>query len=640
MSEENYYRLLKKSYRNKEAVVTEIVNLEAILHLPKGTEHFVSDIHGEYDAFDYVLRNGSGSVKEKLSDCFADEEVDIADLATLIYYPQEKTKLEESKLTLVELKKWYADKIKQLIRVVNYSSRKYTRSKVRKALPERFRYIIEELLTESQDDIDKQAYIQAIIDKVIQLNQAAALICTLCELIQRFVVDHLHVVGDIYDRGPSPDLIMERLINYHSVDIQWGNHDMVWLAAKSGSPLALVNLLRICARYGNLNLIEDNYGVSLRPLIEYSRKYYQPINNFAPHLDGQTDISAGENDCLNCIQQATAILQFKLESQLIKRRPELLLQKRAMLEFIDYDKKTIALAGKKYPLVDFNAPTLNPKHPCQLTKEEQELLQKILHSFQNSERISRHLDFLMEKGSMYLCYNNNLLLHGCIPLHQNGDFKSLRIGDKHYAGKELLDFYEEQVRYSYSHPEIKDDFATDLMWYLWVGECSSLFGKKAMTTFERYYIADKRTHIEDKNAYYRLRDKKSICQEILRDFQLPVNGHIINGHTPIKAKKGESPIKAQGQMLVIDGGFSKSYQKETGIAGYTLLSNSYGLQLVAHQPFTSIKNSIEKNIDVLSTKRLIEKVDQRTTVSQTNIGKQLIRERNALQYLNENYNNY
>src|SRR5699024_1453011 len=345
MSDENYYRLLKKSYRNKEAVVTEIVNLEAILHLPKGTEHFVSDIHGEYDAFDYVLRNGSGSVKEKLSDCFADEEVDIADLATLIYYPQEKTKLEESKLTLVELKKWYADKIKQLIRVVNYSSRKYTRSKVRKALPERFRYIIEELLTESQDDIDKQAYIQAIIDKVIQLNQAAALIYTLCELIQRFVVDHLHVVGDIYDRGPSPDLIMERLINYHSVDIQWGNHDMVWLAAKSGSPLALVNLLRICARYGNLNLIEDNYGVSLRPLIEYSRKYYQPINNFAPHLDGQTDISAGENDCLNCIQQATAILQFKLESQLIKRRPELLLQKRAMLEFIDYDKKTIALAG-------------------------------------------------------------------------------------------------------------------------------------------------------------------------------------------------------------------------------------------------------------------------------------------------------
>lgn len=639
MSEENYYRLLKKNYHNKETVITEIVNLEAILHLPKGTEHFVSDIHGEYGAFDYVLRNGSGSVKEKLNDCFG-EEVDTADLATLIYYPEEKIRLEQKKMSDQEVRHWYAQKIKQLIRMVNYSSRKYTRSKVRKALPERFSYIIEELLTESQNESDKQAYMQAIVDKVIQLDQAPALICTLSELIQRFVVDHLHVVGDIYDRGPSPDLIMERLINYHSVDIQWGNHDMVWLAAKAGSPLALVNLLRICARYGNLNLIEDNYGVSLRPLIEYSRKYYQPIESFAPHLDEGTQLSENEQNCLNCIQQATAILQFKLEGQLIERRPEFFLQKRHMLDFIDYENQTIELSDISYSLVDFNAPTVDSKAPDRLTREEGKLLEKILHSFQNSERITRHLDFMMEKGSMYLCYNNNLLLHGCIPLHQNGDFKSLRIDNKHYVGKELLDFYEKNVRYSYAHPQISADFATDLMWYLWVGECSSLFGKKAMTTFERYYIADKKTHLEEKNAYYRLRNKESFCQEILRDFHLPVKGHIINGHTPVKERKGESPIKAQGHMLVIDGGFSKSYQKETGIAGYTLLSNSYGLQLVAHQPFSSVREAIEKNLDVLSTKRLVEKVENRTTVSQTNIGKQLIRERDALQYLNENYSKY
>jgi len=640
MLEENYYRLLKENFNSKESVVTELINLEAILHLPKGTEHFISDVHGEYGAFDHVLRNGSGSVKEKLTECFNKKDIDIDDLASLIYYPEEKIHLEKGNKTKEEIKSWYAQNIRLLITVVNHASRKYTRSKVHKALPARFSYIIEELLTEKQQETDKQAYIQAIIDHVIQLNQATALISALCYVIQRFVVDHLHVVGDIYDRGPAPDLIMERLINYHSVDIQWGNHDIIWLASMAGSPLALINVLRICARYGNLTIIEDRYGVNLRPLVEYSQKYYSVLDKFSPKLEDENSFTAAEKDNLNKIQQATAILQFKLEGQLIKRRPEFLMDERTMLVFIDYAKKTIQLDDKVYPLVNFTAPTIDPTNPCSLTKEEQQLIKSLLHSFQSSEPLKRHMDFLMEKGSMYLCYNGNLLLHGCIPLHQNGDFKSLRIGQKHYSGQKLLDFFEEQIRYSYAHPDISNDFSTDLLWYLWTGECSSLFGKKVMATFERYYIADKQTHHEEKNAYYFLRNQEEICQEILSDFGLPITGHIINGHTPVKASKGESPIKANGRMLVIDGGFAKSYQKETGLAGYTLLSNSYGLQLVAHQPFSSVKASVERQNDILSTKRLVERVEKRTTVSQTNVGKKLTQEKKVLEKLYKNYDFY
>lgn len=640
MKEENYYKLLKEIFVNKESVVTELINLEAILRLPKGTEHFISDVHGEYDAFDYVLRNGSGSVKEKIKECFNETEVDIDDLATLIYYPEEKIKLEKMTKETADMKAWYAQKIQLLIPVVNYTSRKYTRSKVHKALPDRFSYIVEELLTEKQQETDKQDYIQAIIDNVIQLNQAASLISALCYVIQRFVVDHLHVVGDIYDRGPAPDLIMERLIHYHSVDIQWGNHDIIWLAGMAGSPLALMNVLRICARYGNLGIVEERYGVNLRPLVEYSWKHYTVRDKFIPKLEDETSFSAEEKNNLNKIQQATAILQFKLEGQLIKRRPEFLMDERRMLDFIDYTKSTIQLQGKTYSLVDFSAPTIDPADPCALTKEEEELIKNLLRSFQNSEPLKRHMDFLMKKGSMYLRYNGNLLLHGCIPLHQNGDFKSFRLGQKHYSGKELLDFFEEQIRYSYDHPEVSNDFATDLLWYLWTGECSSLFGKKEMATFERYYIADSGTHHEEKNAYYRLRNQESICKEILKDFDLPTNGHIINGHTPVKAYKGENPIKANGSMLVIDGGFAKSYQKETGLAGYTLLFNSYGLQLVAHQPFSSVNEAVTQQIDILSTKRLVEEVERRTTVAQTNIGKKLIQEKEALETLYKNYDVY
>lgn len=633
-----YYALLKEKFKNKENVVTELINLEAILHLPKGTEHFLSDVHGEFDAFDHVLRNGSGSVKEKLIECFSETSLDLNQLATLIYYPEERIRLELLNRSTEEKAAWYRQTIPLLITVTNFSGRKYTRSKVRKALPARFSYIIEELLTESQKELGKEEYFQAIIDKVIQLNQAAALTTDLCYLIQRLVVDHLHIVGDIYDRGPAPDFIMERLMQHHSVDIQWGNHDIVWMAAMAGSPIAMVNLLRICARYGNLDIVEDRYGINLRPLIEYAQAYYQPNPMFAPRLDDEeAEFSSLEKEQLNTVQQATAILQFKLESQLIQRRPEFCMGHRDLLPKIDFVAQTIQLDGVTYPLVNFSAPTVNPEQPNQLTAEEVQLLNRLQTAFQGSEKLRRHTDFLLEKGSMYLCYNGNLLLHGCIPLHENGDFKSLRINQEQYSGKALLDFFEKQVRTSYKQPEETEDLATDLLWYLWTGECSSLFGKDAMTTFERYYIEDRTTHRETKNAYYTLRNEESICQEILWKFGLEKDGHIINGHTPVKEKQGESPIKANGRLLVIDGGFAKSYQETTGLAGYTLLSNSYGLQLVAHQPFDSVEAAVVSGTDILSTKRLVEKVKERTTVKQTNTGQKILEEMATLEVLYQNY---
>ena len=637
--EREYYQLLKEKYHNKENVVTELINLEAILHLPKGTEHFVSDVHGEFIAFDHVLRNGSGSVKEKLNDCFKGKEVNIQALATLIYYPEERLQLELEQKTVEEKEQFYRRVLSLLLEVVHYSSSKYTRSKVRKALPKRFAYIIEELLSESQQDVDKEAYFRAIIDKIIQLGQATALITDLCYLIQRFVVDHLHVVGDIYDRGPAPDFIMERLLAHHSVDIQWGNHDMVWIAAMAGSPLAMMNLLRISARYGNLDVIEDRYGINLRPLVDYSRHYYTPSKKFAPRLESKTTLSTKEQKDLNCVQQATAILQFKLEGQLIHRRPDFRMEDRLMLERINHDTHEITLQGNTYALVDFQAPTVDKKHPYQVSMEEEQLVDKLMDSLQSSEKLRRHMDFLMEKGSMYLCSNGNLLLHGCLPMHENGDLKSFRVGDQQYSGKELLDFFETQVRKSYENPKVSNDLATDMLWYLWAGELSSLFGKKAMTTFERYYIEDKKTHVEVKNPYYQLRNEERVCQQILREFQLPADtGHIINGHTPVKEKDGEDPIKAGGRLLVIDGGFSKPYQKKTGVAGYTLLSNSYGLQLVTHQPFKGVAEVVKNGTDILSTKRLVESVKERTTVKKTNIGQKLQKEMTALEELYKRYN--
>lgn len=639
---EKYFKLLKTNFAEKEDVLTEMINLEAILQLPKGTEHFISDVHGEYEAFNHVLRNGSGSVRAKIEECFKQhQQVDTADLCTLIYYPKEKIALEkERNPDKALLQDWYRKQILWLVQVTDYAGKKYTRSKMRKAFPKEFAYIMEELLNGLDSQTDKEDYYTSIVEKIVMLNQAPRLIQALAETIQRLVVDHLHVVGDIYDRGPQPDAIMERLIQLHSVDIQWGNHDIIWLAAMGGSMPALVNLIRIQARYGNLAILEKSYGVHLRPLIEYSQKYYEVQSKFNPVIDEDEEISLSEQKIGNQVQQACAILQFKLEGQLIHRRPEFQMAHRLTLDKIDYTHKKIDLNGHSYTLENFQAPTINPNHPCQLTEEETALLRQLLTSYQDSEKLKRHMDFLYEKGRMYLCYNNNLLLHGCVPLHENGDFKSLRIDNQCYAGKELLDFYQTQVEKCYLKPKVNEDLATDLMWYLWAGENSSLFGKKAMTTFERYYIADKTSHHEEKNAYYMLRNEERICEEILIAFGLPKTGHIINGHTPVKETKGENPMKANKRMLVIDGGFAKAYQKTTGIAGYTLLSNSYGMLLAAHQPFTSIEDAVENGTDIISVLRVVEQVDTRKKVAETNIGKKLKQESEDLLYLYHNFDRF
>ncbi|MCI1882383.1 MAG: fructose-1,6-bisphosphatase [Sporolactobacillus sp.] len=640
----NYLDLLAKKYDCEEKVVTEIINLEAILNLPKGTEHFVSDLHGEYQAFQHVLRNGSGNVKQKIHDLFHDELSDreINDFATLVYYPEDKLKLVRGSIDDTKtLNRWYADTIGKLIRLVAFASSKYTRSKLRKALPSRFVYITEELLYKKDED-DKKSYYAKIIQSIISLAEAGKLIIGLAYTIQRLVVDHLHVVGDIYDRGPEPDKIMETLIHYHSVDIQWGNHDVLWIGAFSGSKVCLANIIRICARYNNLDIIEDAYGINLIPLVNLAEKYYDDNPAFRPKLGPDEQLSREELLQITKIHQAIAIIQFKLEIPIIERRPEFQMERRLMLKKVDYRHLTIALNGRTYPLTDTCFQTIDATRPERLLDEEKKVIDRLLFSVQHSEKLARHMNFLMAQGSLYLKYNGNLLIHGCIPLNADGSMKAMTIRGRRYAGRALLDVFERNLRECFAHPERTNDSATDLVWYLWTGENSSLFGKKEMTTFERYFIEDKATHYEAKNPYYRLRENEDICRTMLSEFGLdPDEGHIINGHTPVKERNGENPIKAGGKMIVIDGGFSKAYQPTTGIAGYTLLYNSYGMQLVAHKHFSSKKAVLQNGTDVLSVRRLVDRELRRKKVAETNIGKKLQKQIEVLKrLLNYKYQKY
>lgn len=632
-----YLDLLAQKYESEEKVVTEIINLEAILNLPKGTEHFVSDLHGEYHAFQHVLRNGSGNVKIKIKDLFKEELQDweINEFATLIYYPEEKLKLVKSHFSSKqELQDWYIDSIEHMLKLVSYASSKYTRSKLRKALPSQFVYIIEELLYKTDEFQNKKEYYGKMLERIISLGQADKLIVGLAYTTQRLVVDHLHVVGDIYDRGPDPHKIMDTLINHHSVDIQWGNHDVLWLGAYAGSTVCLANIIRICARYNNLDIIEDAYGINLRPLLNLAEKYYDDNPSFQPKRNAGDKLTEQEQLQITKIHQAISIIQFKLESPIIKRRPCLHMEDRLLLEKVDYEKKEVTLHGKTYSLQDSCFATINPDNPAELLEEEQQVIDKLLFSIQHSEKLTRHMNFLMKKGSLYLKYNGNLLIHGCIPLEEDGNMKEMEIEGTTYAGRELLDVFERYVRYSFVHPEETDDFATDMIWYLWTGENSSLFGKREMTTFERYFIKEKETHKERKNPYYYLREDEEICRSMLAEFDLnPDQGRIINGHTPVKEIDGEDPIKANGKMIVIDGGFSKAYQSTTGIAGYTLLYNSYGMQLVAHQLFNSKEDVLNKETDVLSVKRLVDEELERKKVRETNNGEKLLQEIDSLNSL-------
>lgn len=634
---EKYLDLLANKYDNEEKVATEIMNLESILDLPKGTEHFVSDLHGEYQAFQHVLRNGSGNVRQKIAELFKDtlSDDEISNFAALIYYPEEKLQLIKNEFETKEaLDEWYITTIHQMIDLIAHSSTKYTRSKLRKALPQQFVFIIEELLYKTDEDANKKTYYEKLVNQIISLGQADKLIIGLSYSTQRLVVNHLHVVGDIYDRGPEPDKIMDTLIDYHSLDIQWGNHDVLWIGAYAGSKVCLANILRICARYDNLNIIEDAYGINLRPLVNLAEKYYDDNSAFHPKVTSGEELSELEKLQITKIHQAIAIIQFKLEAPIIKRRPFFEMEERLVLEKVDYDNNQLTVYDNTYTLENTCFQTVDREDPTKLLPEEEEVINKLLLSIQQSEKLKRHMNFLMKKGSLYLKYNGNLLIHGCIPVDENGEMESMEIEGETFKGRELLDKFEEYLRQSFSNKENTDDLATDIVWYLWTGKYSSLFGKRAMTTFERYFITDKTSHKEEKNPYYYLREDVNMCRKMLEEFNLdPEQGRIINGHTPVKEIDGEDPIKANGKMLVIDGGFSKAYQKTTGIAGYTLLYNSFGMQLVAHQHFNTKEKVLRNGADALSVRRVVDEELERKKVRDTNIGVKLKAEIKSLKEL-------
>ncbi|GKS82172.1 fructose-1,6-bisphosphatase class 3 [Ligilactobacillus pabuli] len=628
-NEQKYLRdLMEERFPTKEAVITEIMNLEAILHLPKATEHFVSDLHGEYAAFDHILRNGSGNIKNKITAIFGGRLTPkrLQNFASLIYYPEDKLEYKKHQLEQDEdgaLEQWYLDTIQRLLELLQFVSTKYTRSKVRKALEPNFAYITEELLYTDPQVFDKRSYLDQLMKNLVSMGVTDEFIIATCYTIQQLVVDHLHVLGDIYDRGEHPELIMDRLMSYHSVDIQWGNHDMLWIGASAGSALCMLNLLRISARYNNLATIEDAYGISLRHLTRFAEENYGDNPAFRPKLvEGDSFNFDGEGLQLTQIQQAVAIMQFKLEIRTIAREPDFNMADRALLTKVDYDKKTIQLAGKTYQLTNTCFDLIDPKDPGKLTAEEEELISGLLRSFIDSKSLQRHLKFLVNKGSMYLCYNNNLLLHGCMPVTAKGEFLPFKYHGKEYRGKQLVDLFDQQVRHAYNDPCGDDHSAADLIWYLWQGPISPLFGKEAMTTFERYFIKDKATHEEVRNPYFKLRHDEGFVDILLKEFGLdPSDGHVVNGHTPVK--RGHDAIMANGKMLVIDGGYSKAYQPTTGFGGYTLLYNSYGLQLVEHHPFTSKEDSIVNGTDIVSARRVVNHEVHRKSVADTDIGARL-----------------
>ncbi|MTK13842.1 MAG: fructose-1,6-bisphosphatase [Clostridiaceae bacterium] len=622
-----YIQLLAKQYPTISSASTEIINLQAILNLPKGTEHFISDVHGENESFTHMLKNASGVIKRKIDDVFGNSlrEEQKAALATLIYYPEQKVDL--IRQTENNLEDWYKITLYQLIELCKNVCSKYTRSKVRKALPENFEYIIEELLHEQDDRVDKQAYYNGIIKTIIDIDRSGDFIIAIASVIQRLVVDRLHIIGDIYDRGPGADIIMDALMKHHSVDIQWGNHDLLWMGAAAGCEACICNVLRISLRYANLRTIEDGYGINLLPLATFAMEFYgeDECKGFVPKtLD--KNISAGEMDLLAKMHKAISILQFKVEGHIIKRHPEFQMDDRLVLDHIDIEKGEINLYDKTYKLNDTSFPTIEWNDPYKLSDREVDLLGKLTRSFINSEKLQRHIKFLYSKGSMYLIYNSNVLFHGCIPLNEDGSFKEVKIGTIKYSGKDLLDRIDRVARDSYFFKEDIQGkkYGMDMMWYLWCGPDSPVFGKARMTTFERYFIDDKCTHREQKDYYYKYRDNDQVCKNILAEFNLdPKTSHIINGHIPVKTKEGESPIKANGRLLVIDGGFCKAYQPETGIAGYTLIYNSYGLLLTSHEPFAAIKNAVKEDKDILSSTMILEHVVSRKRVADTDVGKDL-----------------
>ncbi len=621
-----YLEQLSELFPTISRASAEIINLQAILNLPKGTEHFLSDIHGEYEAFSHVLRNGSGAVRKKIDDVFGHTlgTADKSALATLIYYPREKMELVKSQEK--DMENWYKITLYRLIEVCKTVSSKYTRSKVRKALPKDYAYVIEELITEKPEILNKEAYYEAIVNTIVELGRAEEFIVVLSELIQVLVVDRLHILGDIYDRGAGAHLIMDKLCEYHSVDIQWGNHDIIWMGAAAGQMTCVATVIRNSIRYGNLDLLEEGYGINMLPLATFAMEAYanDPCERFVFKVipSGTNNM---ESDLIRKMHKAIAIIRFKLEGQMILKWPEYGMENRLLLDKIDYEKKAIQIGDVAYEMKDTLLPTVDPDDPYALTDEELDVMKRLCSSFLHCEKLQRHIQLLLKKGSMYRVYNDNLLYHGCVPMNEDGEFTSVNIYGNYYSGKALFDVLESYVRKAFfASDPIEKEKGADMIWYIWTAPNSPLYGRAKMATFERYFLEDEDVKVEPKNAYYNLINDPKIADKILKEFGLEGNGvHIINGHVPVHRMRGESPVKSDGKVIVIDGGFSKAYRSRTGIAGYTLIYNSYGLTLTAHEPFVSAETAIREEIDIVSKREAVEYADKRILVGDTDKGKRM-----------------
>ena len=618
MRDLDYLKLLAKEYPTVRLACSEIINLRAIMGLPKGTEYFFSDLHGEYEAFLHLLKSSSGIIREKIRQTFGYiiPEEEQMDLANLIYYPDRAM----NKMTLAgkNTEDWQKVTIYRLVRICKEVSSKYTRSKVRKKMPLEFTYAIDELLHVDDNDENKKVYYSEIIQTILDVEIADKFIIALCELIQNLTIDNLHIIGDIFDRGPRADIIMNALMRFHDVDIQWGNHDISWMGAATGNLASICVVLRIAISYNSFDVLEDGYGINLRPLSMCAANVYRddPCLRFQPKILDENIYDAVDPGLAAKMHKALAVMQFKMEGQIIKRHPDYQMEERMLLNQVNFEKGTVSIGGKEYPMLDMNFPAVDPKDPLRLTAEEEELLNTLALSFKHSELLHRHIKFLYSHGALYKCCNSNLLYHGCIPMKKDGSFEEMVIDGVSYSGKALMDFIDQRIQKAYFLPETDPEKAKcrDFMWYLWCGAKSPVFGKDRMTTFEHYFVEDKATHKENMNPYYRLSQEEEYCDKILKEFGLPTKGsHIINGHVPVKIKDGETPVKAGGKLYVIDGGLSKAYQSKTGIAGYTLIYNSHHLALAEHKSFDPTKENTPKV-------SIVEKMKRRVMVADTDMG--------------------
>ena len=628
-----YLTLLSQSFPTVAEASTEIINMQAIMNLPKGTEHFLADIHGEYEAFIHVLKNASGNIKRKVNELFGNtlRETEKRELCTLIYYPEQK--LEQVKLKEPDIDDWYHITLHQLVAVCRDVSSKYTRSKVRKSLPRDFSYIIQELLHEHTEDHNKAAYVNVIVDTIISTGRADDFIIAIANVIQRLAIDQLHILGDIFDRGPGAHIILDKMCDYHSWDMQWGNHDVLWMGAHAGNDACICNVIRLSLRYANLSTLEEGYGINLVPLATFAMETYgdDPCREFLPKLSGGAMAMDEKTQRLTAqMHKAIAVMQFKMETEIIKRHPEWRMADRCLFDLVDYASHTIHLEGKDYAMSSCHFPTIDPADPSVLSAEERDLMQKLHHSFCVSEKLHKHVNVMLQHGCMYAIFNNNLLFHASCPLNADGSLKEVEIYPGHrYKGRELMHHIGMLIRTAFQSDSdaAEKAYAIDYFLYLWCGPDSPLFDKSKMATFERYFIADRETHVEGKGYYFKLRNNEEVIDHIMDEFGIVgENRHIINGHVPVRTTQGENPIKANGKLMVIDGGFSKAYHNETGIAGYTLVYHSRGFQLVQHEPFTSMEDAITRGTDIKSTTQIVEMSNRRMLVADTDKGKELGRQ--------------